>query len=137
MAEREGFEPPIPFQVWPLSRRLVSTTHAPLRSFENRQRGCSWGDSSALAARGSPSGMARRAIQLSAPRITLFEGSEFVCIRLRLLQSASPPVLGSALIAKLLSEPTWLTGSELKLLQPYTSSVFVSFGRCCKYRLKM
>src|SRR5260370_24837 len=31
MAEREGFEPPIPFQVWPLSRRLVSTTHAPLR----------------------------------------------------------------------------------------------------------
>ena len=33
MAEREGFEPPIPFQVWPLSRRLVSTTHAPLRFF--------------------------------------------------------------------------------------------------------
>src|SRR5947209_3398391 len=32
MAEREGFEPPIPFQVWPLSRRLVSTTHAPLRA---------------------------------------------------------------------------------------------------------
>src|SRR5215472_15595268 len=31
LAEREGFEPPIPFQVWPLSRRLVSTTHAPLR----------------------------------------------------------------------------------------------------------
>src|SRR5438270_9928874 len=31
MAEREGFEPPIPFQVWPLSRRLVSTAHAPLR----------------------------------------------------------------------------------------------------------
>jgi hypothetical protein len=32
MAEREGFEPPIPFRVWPLSRRLVSTTHAPLRA---------------------------------------------------------------------------------------------------------
>jgi hypothetical protein len=31
MAEREGFEPPIPVKVWPLSRRLVSTTHAPLR----------------------------------------------------------------------------------------------------------
>src|SRR5260370_15354900 len=31
MAEREGFGPPIPFQVWPLSRRLVSSTHAPLR----------------------------------------------------------------------------------------------------------
>ena len=31
MAEREGFEPPIPFQVCPLSRRIVSTTHAPLR----------------------------------------------------------------------------------------------------------
>ncbi len=32
MAEREGFEPPIPVKVWPLSRRLVSTTHAPLRA---------------------------------------------------------------------------------------------------------
>src|SRR5579859_3371439 len=32
MAEREGFEPPIPFQVCPLSRRIVSTTHAPLRA---------------------------------------------------------------------------------------------------------
>src|SRR5947209_631641 len=32
LAEREGFEPPIPFQVWPLSRRLVSTAHAPLRA---------------------------------------------------------------------------------------------------------
>ena len=31
VAEREGFEPPIPFQVCPLSRRIVSTTHAPLR----------------------------------------------------------------------------------------------------------
>ena len=31
LAEREGFEPPIPFQVCPLSRRIVSTTHAPLR----------------------------------------------------------------------------------------------------------
>src|ERR1017187_327658 len=30
LAEREGFEPPIPVKVWPLSRRLVSTTHAPL-----------------------------------------------------------------------------------------------------------
>ena len=36
MAEREGFEPPIPFQVWPLSRRLVSTTHAPLRAVKVR-----------------------------------------------------------------------------------------------------
>ena len=35
MAEREGFEPPIPFQVWPLSRRLVSTAHAPLRVKES------------------------------------------------------------------------------------------------------
>src|SRR5262249_54963218 len=32
VAEREGFEPPIPFQVCPLSRRIVSTTHAPLRA---------------------------------------------------------------------------------------------------------
>ena len=32
LAEREGFEPPIPVKVWPLSRRLVSTTHAPLRA---------------------------------------------------------------------------------------------------------
>ena len=32
MAEREGFEPPIPVKVWPLSRRLVSTAHAPLRA---------------------------------------------------------------------------------------------------------
>ena len=31
MVEREGFEPPIPVKVWPLSRRLVSTAHAPLR----------------------------------------------------------------------------------------------------------
>src|ERR1041385_92256 len=31
MAEREGFEPPIPVKVCPLSRRIVSTTHAPLR----------------------------------------------------------------------------------------------------------
>jgi hypothetical protein len=31
VAERGGFEPPIPVKVWPLSRRLVSTTHAPLR----------------------------------------------------------------------------------------------------------
>src|SRR5437588_9342988 len=31
MAERVGFEPTIPFQVCPLSRRIVSTTHAPLR----------------------------------------------------------------------------------------------------------
>ena len=36
MAEREGFEPPIPVKVWPLSRRLVSTTHAPLRINGNR-----------------------------------------------------------------------------------------------------
>jgi hypothetical protein len=32
MAERRGFEPRIPVKVWPLSRRLVSTTHAPLRA---------------------------------------------------------------------------------------------------------
>src|SRR3954470_5805554 len=31
MAERGGFEPPIPVKVCPLSRRIVSTTHAPLR----------------------------------------------------------------------------------------------------------
>src|SRR6266404_1954986 len=31
MAEREGFEPPIPVKVCPLSRRIVSTAHAPLR----------------------------------------------------------------------------------------------------------
>jgi hypothetical protein len=31
MAEREGFEPPIPVKVCPLSRRIVSTTHASLR----------------------------------------------------------------------------------------------------------
>jgi hypothetical protein len=30
VAEREGFEPPIPVKVCPLSRRIVSTTHAPL-----------------------------------------------------------------------------------------------------------
>ena len=36
MAEREGFEPPIPVKVWPLSRRLVSTTHAPLRAVKIR-----------------------------------------------------------------------------------------------------
>src|SRR6266403_2770270 len=32
MAERVGFEPPIPVKVCPLSRRIVSTTHAPLRN---------------------------------------------------------------------------------------------------------
>ena len=32
LAERGRFELPIPFRVWPLSRRLVSTTHAPLRA---------------------------------------------------------------------------------------------------------
>src|SRR5579872_5607057 len=31
MAEREGFEPPVPFQARTLSRRLVSTTHPSLR----------------------------------------------------------------------------------------------------------
>jgi hypothetical protein len=36
LAEREGFEPPIPVKVWPLSRRLVSTTHAPLRAVKIR-----------------------------------------------------------------------------------------------------
>ena len=32
LAERGRFELPIPVKVWPLSRRLVSTTHAPLRA---------------------------------------------------------------------------------------------------------
>src|SRR3954466_4991575 len=32
MAERVGFEPTIPVKVCPLSRRIVSTTHAPLRA---------------------------------------------------------------------------------------------------------
>jgi hypothetical protein len=32
MAERVGFEPTIPVKVCPLSRRIVSTTHAPLRT---------------------------------------------------------------------------------------------------------
>jgi hypothetical protein len=36
MAEREGFEPPIPVKVCPLSRRIVSTTHAPLRVGQQR-----------------------------------------------------------------------------------------------------
>ena len=31
MAERVGFEPTIPVKVCPLSRRIVSTAHAPLR----------------------------------------------------------------------------------------------------------
>jgi hypothetical protein len=31
LAEREGFEPPVPFQARTLSRRLVSTTHPSLR----------------------------------------------------------------------------------------------------------
>jgi hypothetical protein len=34
MAERVGFEPTIPVKVCPLSRRIVSTTHAPLRKAE-------------------------------------------------------------------------------------------------------
>ena len=37
LAEREGFEPPIPFQVCPLSRRIVSTAHAPLRDKSSYQ----------------------------------------------------------------------------------------------------
>src|SRR5215467_8963320 len=32
MAEREGFEPSIPVKACPLSRRIVSTAHAPLRN---------------------------------------------------------------------------------------------------------
>src|SRR6476646_4907029 len=32
LAERVGFEPTIPVKVCPLSRRIVSTTHAPLRA---------------------------------------------------------------------------------------------------------
>ena len=36
LAEREGFEPPIPVKVCPLSRRIVSTTHAPLRAVKIR-----------------------------------------------------------------------------------------------------
>jgi hypothetical protein len=31
MAEREGFEPPVPFQAQRFSRPPVSTTHTPLR----------------------------------------------------------------------------------------------------------
>jgi hypothetical protein len=31
MAEREGFEPPIPFRVYRFSRPTVSTAHTPLR----------------------------------------------------------------------------------------------------------
>jgi hypothetical protein len=38
LAEREGFEPPIPVKVCPLSRRIVSTTHAPLRATGARFR---------------------------------------------------------------------------------------------------
>src|ERR1700757_4181716 len=37
MAEREGFEPPIPVKVCPLSRRIVSTAHAPLRVKNSRR----------------------------------------------------------------------------------------------------
>ena len=36
MAERVGFEPTIPVKVCPLSRRIVSTTHAPLRIGQSR-----------------------------------------------------------------------------------------------------
>jgi hypothetical protein len=32
LAERVGFEPTIPVKVCPLSRRIVSTAHAPLRT---------------------------------------------------------------------------------------------------------
>ncbi len=32
LAERVGFEPTIPVKVCPLSRRIVSTAHAPLRA---------------------------------------------------------------------------------------------------------
>jgi hypothetical protein len=39
MAEREGFEPPIPVKVCPLSRRIVSTTHAPLRAVKKSWSG--------------------------------------------------------------------------------------------------
>ena len=38
LAEREGFEPPIPVKVCPLSRRIVSTTHAPLRAKRKESR---------------------------------------------------------------------------------------------------
>jgi Phage integrase family len=44
MAERVGFEPTIPVKVCPLSRRIVSTTHAPLRWDENFERTCHWLD---------------------------------------------------------------------------------------------
>ena len=33
LAEREGFEPPVPVKARTLSRRLVSTTHPSLRAF--------------------------------------------------------------------------------------------------------
>src|SRR5438270_14034879 len=39
MAERGRFELPIPFRVWPLSRRLVSTAHAPLRVVDWAENG--------------------------------------------------------------------------------------------------
>src|ERR1700693_4479097 len=38
MAERVGFEPTIPVKVCPLSRRIVSTTHAPLRKAASRRQ---------------------------------------------------------------------------------------------------
>src|SRR6476646_2941924 len=39
MAERVGFEPTIPVKVCPLSRRIVSTTHAPLRAIIRASEG--------------------------------------------------------------------------------------------------
>ena len=38
MAERVGFEPTIPVKVCPLSRRIVSTAHAPLRKISHNYR---------------------------------------------------------------------------------------------------
>ena len=66
MAEREGFEPPIPVKVWPLSRRLVSTTHAPLRISGKRILGRFTRSPAATSLRISAAGSdARKAPQLS------------------------------------------------------------------------
>ncbi len=40
MAERVGFEPTIPVKVCPLSRRIVSTAHAPLRAVQRLNFNC-------------------------------------------------------------------------------------------------
>src|ERR1700731_25906 len=59
MAERVGFEPTIPVKVCPLSRRIVSTAHAPLRvgqlwHFERRSFGYAQDFGSGLPLRSRP-----------------------------------------------------------------------------------